>query len=366
MIKRSADLFLLLSTLVVILFSSCETEVELLAPYEETPVIYGILDYTADTQFVRINKTFLGPGDPSQYSIIKDSVEYDPADVEAVINKYDDNGNLLRIFTLEPIDKPSREPGIFYDEDVRFYYTDQELLTEDEQDNQEDFVFELSVIIKEEVYTAETQFPGLSESTIQRPEFTGNSEPVRMFFVLPGVNLNFSSETFRFTTDEFTASYSASYRIYFDYVQNDGTRVEGAFIDYDMGDFGNEELASLNEIPISVFGENLYTFWGNQFDLIPDLADVEIEVLEFRLAGATPELNTYLEVSQPVSQFTPVLSSFTNLSNGAIGLFSSVATQARETYLSERSLEKLNVSPLTNSYNFCVQDWGNSEYVCSE
>ncbi|MGB6037749.1 MAG: hypothetical protein WBG42_15855 [Cryomorphaceae bacterium] len=365
MIKRSSDLFLLLSTLVIILFSSCETEVELLAPYDETPVIYGILDYTADTQFVRINKTFLGPGDPSQYSIIKDSVEYDPADVIAVINKYDNSGNLLRIFDLEPIDKPSREPGIFYSEDVRFYHTALQLLTDDEQDNPEDFIFELSASIRGEVYTAETRFPGLSSNTIQRPEFTGNSDPTRMFFVLPGVNLNFVSETFRFTTDEFTASYSASYRMYFDYVLNDGTRVEGAFIDYILGDFGNEELASLNEIPISVFGENLYTFWGNQFDLIPDLAEVEIEVLEFRLAGATPELNTYLEVAQPVSQFTPVLSSFTNLSNGAIGLFSSVATQTRPTYLSERSIQKLNESPLTNSYNFCVQDWSSSEYLCT-
>lgn len=364
MFKRSSDLFLFLSSFVIILLSSCETDVELLAPYDETPVIYGVLDYTADTQFVRINKTFLGPGDPNQYSQIKDSVEYDPADVVAVINKYNDSGDLLNVFTLEPIDIPSREPGIFYSEDVRFYHTPLQLLTEDEQLNQEEFVFELSATIKGEVYTAETRFPGLSNSTIEQPQFTGGT-PQRMFFVQSGINLNFSSVQFKFSTDPFTASYSAAYRLYFDYTRNDGSSEEGVFIDYELGDFGNEELANNRDINISLFGENLYTFWGNQFDLIPDLAEVEIDVLEFRVTGATPELNTYLEVAQPVSQFTPVLSSFTNISNGAIGIFSSVATRTRETYLSEPSLQKLNESLLTGAYSYCVQDWPNSEYLCN-
>ncbi|MCZ4409199.1 hypothetical protein O3Q51_10280 [Cryomorphaceae bacterium 1068] len=365
MIKRSSDLFLLFSAVTIIFLSSCETDVELLAPYDETPVIYGILDYTADTQFVRINKTFLGTGDPNQYAAIKDSVEYDPADVIAKIIKYDDDGDFLSEITLEPIDIPSRDPGVFYSEDVRFYYTTQQLLTEEQQANQEEYIFELNVTIKDEEYKAETRFPGLSTSTIELP-FLTSGDPQRLFFVLPSGTMNFVSETFRFTTDRFTASYSASFRMNFDYEQNDGTVVEDAFIDYDMGDFGNEELVSQRDITISLFGENLYTFWGNQLDLIPDLNEVRIQDFEFRVTGATPELNTYIEVSQPVSQFTPVLNSFTNISNGAIGLFSSVATRSRRAYISEPSLLKLNESPLTGSYSYCVQGWSGSEYLCTE
>ncbi len=364
MIKRSSDLFLFFSVLVIVLLSSCETDVELLAPYDETPVIYGILDYTADTQFVRINKTFLGPGDPSQYSGIKDSVEYDPADVIAKIIKYNDDGDFLSEITLEPIDIPSRDPGVFYSEDVRFYYTTQQLLTEEQQVNQEEYIFELSVTIKGEEYTAETRFPGLSSNTIELP--FNSDPPQRLFFVQPGFNLNFSSVPFEFINDAFTASYSASFRMNFDYIQNDGTLVEGASIDYDMGDYSNAELTSGRSVVISVFGENLFTFWGNQLDLIPDLDQVRIEDFEFRVTGATPELNTYIEVAQPVSQFTPVLSSYTNLSNGAIGLFSSVATETRRAYISETTLLKLNESPLTGSYSYCVQGWSGSEYLCTE
>ena len=42
--------------LLLTILSSCETDVELEAPYKNTPIIFGVLDFTADTQFVRINK----------------------------------------------------------------------------------------------------------------------------------------------------------------------------------------------------------------------------------------------------------------------------------------------------------------------
>ena len=42
--------------------TSCDTNVDLTAPYASTTVVFGLLDPQADTQFVKINKTFLGDG----------------------------------------------------------------------------------------------------------------------------------------------------------------------------------------------------------------------------------------------------------------------------------------------------------------
>jgi len=363
MFKSSFGLYFILSIVIVSLFSSCETEVDLLAPYEQTPVIYGILDYTADTQFVRINKTYIGPGEPSQYSAIKDSVEYDLDDVVAVINKYNNNGTLLSTFSLETIEIPNRDPGIFYDEDVLFYYTDIPLLTPDQEDNQEDFLFELVATIKGEEYRAETRFPGLSASTIQTPtEINGNPQKLR--FTL--ANGTFASQRLEFTTDAFTASYSTAFRMNFDYITNDGILVENQIIDYNTGDFTNVELSSGQQITITVNGENYYTFLGNQLDLFPGLAEVQIEDFEFRVLGTTPELSRYLDVAQPVSQFTPVLNSYTNLSNGAIGIFSSLGLQTQPAWIEDRSIEKFSETPLTNSYSYCVQGWIGSNQLCPE
>jgi hypothetical protein len=345
--------------------TSCETEVELLAPYDETPVIYGVLDYTADTQFVRINKTFLGEGDPAQYAAIQDSVEYDPADVKAIIYKLNNSGNQLDSFPLETIVLPSREPGVFYNQDVLFYFTDKPLLTENQQNDQSDFIFELDVTIKGERYTAQTRFPGLDAGSIARP-FLTNGDPQRFSFATTGAVQAFSSDRYAFITDNFSASYSAASRLNFDYYTNSGDTVRDQFIDFELGTFDNPELSDGNELTISVFGENLYTFWASQLDLIPDLKGILIEDLEFRLTAATPELTTYLEVVQPVSQFTPVLNSFTNISNGGIGIFTSKDIGARRHWLNEASMKMLIENEVTNRYEYCAKNWTGTNYNCSE
>lgn len=56
--------------------SSCETDVDLTAPYASTTVVFGLLDPQADTQFVKITKTFLGDGNLNDYAMIRDSSEY--------------------------------------------------------------------------------------------------------------------------------------------------------------------------------------------------------------------------------------------------------------------------------------------------
>ena len=43
-------------------FVGCKEDVELNAPYRSDTVIYGILDPVQDTQWVRINRTWLGDG----------------------------------------------------------------------------------------------------------------------------------------------------------------------------------------------------------------------------------------------------------------------------------------------------------------
>ncbi|MEM9053168.1 MAG: hypothetical protein AAGC47_14035 [Bacteroidota bacterium] len=349
----------------IIILSSCETEVELLAPYEETPVIYGILDYTADTQFVRINKTFLGEGEPSQYSAIKDSVEYEEGDVSATIVKFNEEGNEVASFPLQIIDRPSRDPGIFYDEDVRFYFTDAELFTQDDLDqvlfNPSDFSFELRVDIQGEQYAATTVFPGISESTITFPNDI-NGEPARLAFAFGTQTLMFTSVNLRFLSDNSTETYSGLLRMNFDYVTVEDELVENQFIDFNLGEFQNDESgAPFNAV---VQGENYYTFLKSELDMIPGLKEVQIFNLETIIIGAPPELSTYIDVAQPVSEFSPTFSTFTNFDNGAIGLFSSRGSETRIALLDNKSVQMLNENSITNEYDFCTQGWTGSSFLC--
>ena len=50
---------------------SCSTDFDLNAPYQPIPIVYGLLDQSSDTQFVKINKSFLGERilDDKKYAI---------------------------------------------------------------------------------------------------------------------------------------------------------------------------------------------------------------------------------------------------------------------------------------------------------
>jgi hypothetical protein len=55
---------------------SCSTEVDLTADYQSIPVVYGLLEVEADTQWVKINRTWLGEGNQLDAAQVRDSSEF--------------------------------------------------------------------------------------------------------------------------------------------------------------------------------------------------------------------------------------------------------------------------------------------------
>jgi hypothetical protein len=118
--------------LISLLFSSCETEVDLNAPYQNTTVIFGLLDPDSngdnvisvqDTQWIKINKTFLGEGDNNNYAAIRDSSEYSDDDfVKKVVERIVD-GDVVEEYELKSITVGNRQMnGIFYGPEQTLYY----------------------------------------------------------------------------------------------------------------------------------------------------------------------------------------------------------------------------------------------------
>ena len=59
----------------------CSTDIDLTAPYERTPVVFSLLEAAQDTQWVRINRTWLGDGNQFEAAMVQDSSEYDRDDL---------------------------------------------------------------------------------------------------------------------------------------------------------------------------------------------------------------------------------------------------------------------------------------------
>ena len=73
--------------LFIILFSSCETDFDVNAQWEEVTIVYGLIDPNIEDQLIKINKAFLGQGDALQMASIADSSNYNPSDLLVRIHR---------------------------------------------------------------------------------------------------------------------------------------------------------------------------------------------------------------------------------------------------------------------------------------
>jgi hypothetical protein len=106
--------------------SGCEVEFNPNSQWQETPVIYCMLDQDADTTFARIEKAFLGEGNYLEFAKIKDSVYYKEDEIEVKMIAYNQNdkqfNNPLETFTFNYTYDYKKDTGVFVSENAPIYY----------------------------------------------------------------------------------------------------------------------------------------------------------------------------------------------------------------------------------------------------
>tara|TARA_B100000767_G_scaffold252430_1_gene256190 strand:- start:163 stop:1170 length:1008 start_codon:yes stop_codon:yes gene_type:complete len=110
----------LLVSVFTIIFTSCDTDFDVNAEWEEVTVVYGLLD-AGDyhkTQLIKINKAFLGKMDALQIAQYADSINFNPNNLDVNIYRIK-NGSIVDSIALDTTilikDSLSNngEPGIF-------------------------------------------------------------------------------------------------------------------------------------------------------------------------------------------------------------------------------------------------------------
>lgn len=123
--------FIVFLSCFICIFASCSTEVDLYADYKDVPIIYGMLNSRADTNFVKITRAFCGtnvnPIDAYEVALVSDSSNYtEKLDVHIVElkNTYGNHYHATgRVFHLDTITVHNKEEGVFYAPDQVVYYT---------------------------------------------------------------------------------------------------------------------------------------------------------------------------------------------------------------------------------------------------
>ena len=168
-------IFLFVFSLLVsgMMFYSCSTDVDLYADYKDITVVYGLLDSGKDTNYIKINKAFLGPGSAFDIALIDDSCNY-PGKLDAKLIEYKssvagNNYQQTRVLPLDTITIFNKDLGIFYAPKQLVYYTNAKL--NNNTDNHK-FRYELQIDRGDTLITARTEMVGgtsffvfLSQST---------------------------------------------------------------------------------------------------------------------------------------------------------------------------------------------------------
>jgi len=82
--------------MLLFLLSACDNELNVRADYEDLTVLYAILDPKEDTNYVRVQRAYLGDAPASASYNETDSLYYDTADIQVLIRTLDsDNGQVL-------------------------------------------------------------------------------------------------------------------------------------------------------------------------------------------------------------------------------------------------------------------------------
>jgi len=84
--------YLFFSILILLSVSSCETDFDVNANWQEVTVVYGLLNPNQQDQLIKINKAFLGDGNALKIaSEFADSINYNPSDLIVTLFKVNES-----------------------------------------------------------------------------------------------------------------------------------------------------------------------------------------------------------------------------------------------------------------------------------
>jgi len=337
---------------VVIIISSCETDFELNAPYKTTPIVYGLLDQSLDTQFIKINKSFLGNTNNADFAPINDCTQFDY--LIAVLEERDQNNFLIGTDTLREIMVGNLDEGIFYEDSQKIYF----LETSNNSLNDEN-TYKLNVHVPQKNlnFSAETElvngaglmFDFYTKITLQLNGFrcADNDLATLDEYLNPSIVWN---------TTQNGKRYELILRVHFLEHTVSGDTIT-KFIEWDLGDKTSITTNGSEEMTKIISGKSFFDMVDSKLKNYNQEQEVEkrtfsSDAIEIILTAGSEDLNTYMQVNEPVTNVVTERPIFTNVENG-IGLFGSKFSKKLISSMSDGTVLELCKGQKTSQYKFC-------------
>ncbi len=316
---------------------SCKKDFNVNADWKDITIVYGLLNQNDSVHYIKVTKAFLGEGNSLIYAQNPDSGNYPVGDIEVSMDEYNES-NLLRTLVFDTTMIHNKLSG-----DSIFYYPDQLMYKVEARLNQL-YTYKLKIKNLKTNKEITSQTTLINDFAIDRP----GPPPEKASFITGN----------KFPLEWYPAKGGKRYQllIRFHYLETKNNITEEKSIDWLI--FNDQKVDYSPGAPVikkSIPGESFYTFLKARLIADPTNISRVPRECEFIFTVASPDLNTYMEVTEPSTSIIQERPPFTNIVNG-IGLFSSRYDNTKDRPiiidLSDATKTELKTNPLTIGLNF--------------
>ena len=301
-----------------LLFSACETDIDIIADYEDVTVVYGLLNQDSIT-YLKINKAFLGEGNALIMAKVEDSSNY----AEMLDVKIEEwaSGNLLNTFQLDTVTIDNKEPGLFYNPYQLLYKTEEPL--------NDDFKYKLKIQIGEKQVTSETEL--VHDFNITKP--SAGSAFIKFTYT--------SQSAAEWISSENGKRFEVIIRFNFIEKSVDNPDTTYRYVEWFLGTKKTQSLQGGEEMELLYLGESFFSICENNIPYEDPAKESDVIYrypgdIDFIFSVAGEDLNTYIEVNEPSNSIVQVKPEYSNVVNG-IGVFSARYKKIRSKLLHAES-----------------------------
>ena len=311
------------------MLASCSTDVDLYADPEEIPVIYGLLDCEADTNFIRITRVVHASDNPLLDAANSSLSEY-PGKLDVRLTEFR-NDDSIRQIVLDTITLHNKKPGIFYAPNQKVYYTNEPLAI---NNGKKKYKYKLTIVFPDRVLTTEAKIVGTSTFGPKSLalNFAKSAIGIRLpFHFHPALNASVYRVEMSFTYHERRTPLS-------DTIPHTMSWHVGTFFESDLS-FASEDDYILHYYPEDFYGA-LEEFIGGD-TAVPGLKRFLTDYpATITITAGGGNLREYLYYLNMVNQTNPNDTDFTTIP-GAKGVFSSIMTKTQRMRLGDTTVPDL-------------------------
>jgi hypothetical protein len=344
---------------ITILFNSCKNDLNILAPYKETMSVYGILNSQEAVgyqfavtpkyhrQYIRINKIFLGEGNAYEMAMVSDSVNYRSGVLKVTLTRTyygvpapTTVGNATKMY-IDLNDTVIQLNSGPFNQNQRLWYTDDSLRSDGEYQLKIKNTVTGTEFNSKTVMITSILSPGIIQplGPPYYPVPYAASNPSYYYLDLSVTTLQ---RYVKFNSVPNARDYSVIMR--FNYIDSTSTGNITKAIDFEFTRVSSTTLNGSEQLQVLYNSGDYFNFIASEITSKGDpagfLARRAINI-EYIITAGAQDFADFIKISAPSTSVAQDKPAYSNIDNGAYGIFSCRSTFHAPKHLAGATLDHL-------------------------